>query len=81
MVLLQLINVFRTTTSQSSVEWLDVFHYFVTSNALLALCLLVSYKQFGGSPIECLIPKMFSHGWEQVKKVFKEARNHFEVYY
>lgn len=44
----------------------DRMHYFWTSNILVATSMLISWKMFGGKPIECMVPKMFSHAWEQV---------------
>jgi hypothetical protein len=44
----------------------DRAHYFVTSNILIALAILVSWKQFGGKPIECLTPPKFPGAWEDV---------------
>lgn len=50
-------------------DTVDRLHYFFTSNILLGLTFLVSWKQFGGKPLECLIPAKFPGPWEQVTNV------------
>lgn len=65
-------NYFGGNEEDDSVDWL---HYVITSNLLVALAGLVSVKQFGGAPIECLVPNMFSGAWEQVSS---SHRHQFE---
>lgn len=46
-------------------------HYLYTTNLLLAFSVLISWKQFGGSPIECMFPNKFPGSWEEVDELFK----------
>ncbi len=45
---------------------IDAMNSVMTANLLIVFTLLISFKQFGGKPIECLVPPEMSKGWEQV---------------
>lgn len=41
-------------------------HSYFTCNILIIFAVILSFKHFGGRPIECLLPSGFSGAWEQV---------------
>lgn len=40
-------------------------HSYFTSNMLVAFSIIISFKHFGGRPIECMLPSGFNGAWEQ----------------
>lgn len=41
-------------------------HSYFTCNLLIGFAVLLSYKQFGGRPIECMTPLDFPRSWNEV---------------
>uniref|UniRef100_A0A0K0CYT4 Innexin n=1 Tax=Angiostrongylus cantonensis TaxID=6313 RepID=A0A0K0CYT4_ANGCA len=61
------VSMARYLSSRHDDDWSDRLHYSITPNILLAFSVLISFKQFGGRPIECMFPNKFPGSWEQVR--------------
>uniref|UniRef100_A0AC35U886 Innexin n=1 Tax=Rhabditophanes sp. KR3021 TaxID=114890 RepID=A0AC35U886_9BILA len=46
-------------------DYSDRLNYLYTPNILLAFSVLISFKQFGSKPLECMFPTKFPGSWEQ----------------
>uniref|UniRef100_A0A0N5C763 Innexin n=1 Tax=Strongyloides papillosus TaxID=174720 RepID=A0A0N5C763_STREA len=65
MVLTTVLSMIRYVSEIDDRDFVDRLHGFFTTNILIGLAVLVSFKQFGGKPIECLVPDIFTSSWEQ----------------
>lgn len=60
------VDTFHYLGYSDDADSVDIFNSFITSNLLIGFAILISWKQFGGKPIECMVPDTFSGAWEQV---------------
>ena len=60
------IGMARYLSPRNDDDWSDRLHYIFTPNILLAFSVVISFKQFGGRPLECMFPNKFPGSWEQV---------------
>lgn len=55
MVIPTFLSMLQYITGSDDRDFVDRLHSYYTTNLLLALAVLCSFKQFGGNPIECII--------------------------
>lgn len=54
-------------------------HSYFTYNMLIAFSIVISFKHFGGRPMECMLPMGFSGAWEQYAENFCWAQDTYFV--
>jgi hypothetical protein len=66
MMLEAFISMLRYLSSREDDDVADRLNYLYTPNMLLAFSVLISFKQFGGRPLECIFPSKFSSSLQEV---------------
>uniref|UniRef100_A0A0K0FWR7 Innexin n=1 Tax=Strongyloides venezuelensis TaxID=75913 RepID=A0A0K0FWR7_STRVS len=67
------------TNRESVKDIIANLHSYFTCNLLIGLAVLISYRQFGGRPLECMLPMGFSGAWEQYAEQYCWAEDTYFV--
>uniref|UniRef100_A0A1I7VV08 Innexin n=1 Tax=Loa loa TaxID=7209 RepID=A0A1I7VV08_LOALO len=79
MVLTAVLSMVRYIGDIDDWDFVDRLHSYFTTNILIAFSILVSFKQFSGKPVECLVPDIFSGSWEQYAENYCWAQNTYYI--
>ncbi|VIO98723.1 Uncharacterized protein BM_BM5823 [Brugia malayi] len=79
MVLTAVLSMIRYIGDIDDWDFVDRLHSYFTTNILIAFSILVSFKQFSGKPVECLVPDIFSGSWEQYAENYCWAQNTYYI--
>ncbi|KAL3985542.1 Innexin family protein [Acanthocheilonema viteae] len=79
MVLTAVLSMVRYIGDIDDWDFVDRLHSYFTTNILIAFSILVSFKQFGGKPVECLVPDIFSGSWEQYAENYCWAQDTYYI--
>ncbi|EJD74138.1 hypothetical protein LOAG_18505 [Loa loa] len=79
MMIESLISMIRYLSPKQDDDATDRLHYLYSSNILLAFAVLISFKQFGGRPLECMFPSKFPGSWEQYAENYCWSRDTYYV--
>ncbi|KRZ63425.1 Innexin-10 [Trichinella nativa] len=80
-MLLDLIKTFAFFKLRQDDNFVDRLNYYFTATFLIVLSLLVSFKMFGGKPIECWLPAEYTKSWEDYSEMFCWAQNTYWLPY
>uniref|UniRef100_A0A915PMG1 Innexin n=1 Tax=Setaria digitata TaxID=48799 RepID=A0A915PMG1_9BILA len=79
MVLTAILSMIRYIGDIDDWDFVDRLHSYFTANILIAFSILVSFKQFSGKPVECLVPDIFSGSWEQYAENYCWAQDTYYI--